>query len=131
VNFFPRQFWPDKPIAFGIILSGQYFDVQLDETFTNFGPGIVAESYANGGYLAIVVVSCVLGVVVGLIDRTIENNRYNWNAVLFGMVFYPALFFVVRGDFLNSFYEIYFKAGVIWVVTAGLGLRRRLRPPNV
>lgn len=128
LNFIPRVLWTEKPLAFGIILSGEYYGVQVADIFTNFGPGIVAEAYANGGYVAIFLVAIVLGCIVGLFDRMIENGRYDWNVVLFGLVLYPAVFFMIRGDFLNSFYEFYAKVVVIWVVTAGLGLRRRLKP---
>jgi len=127
INFIPRSIWAGKPVAFGMILSAQYFNIQLNDIFTNFGPGIIAEAYANGGYLATLIVAALLGFIVGLADRFIENNRYDWNHVLLGVVFYPALFFLIRGDFVNSFYEFYSKAVVIYLVTAGFGLRRRLR----
>ena len=128
VNFIPRAVWSEKPIAFGITLAEQYFNVARGELFTNFGPGIVAEAYANGGFIAIVVVASLLGLLVGTADRAIENNRYDWNYVLFAVVLYPAIFFIVRGDFLNSFYEFYSKALVIWTLCALTGLRHRLKP---
>lgn len=131
VNFIPRAFWWDKPVAFGMTLSGQYFDIGLDEIFTNFGPGIVSESYANGGFIAIVFVASLLGLLIGMADRAIENNRYDWNYVLFGVVLYPAIFFMVRGDFVNSFYELYSKAIVIWALCAVTGLRHRLKPAYI
>jgi oligosaccharide repeat unit polymerase len=130
-NFIPRGLWPDKPIAFGLILSAQYFNIALFDLFTNFGPGIVAEAYANGGYIAVGVIATLLGYLIGRADKAIENGRYDWNMVLFAVILYPALFFMIRGDFLNSFYEFYSKYAVIFTITAVLGLRHRLSAPKL
>lgn len=111
LNFIPRAFWPDKPYAFGIILSSAFFNVNLDETFTNFGPGIVAEAYANGGPLAVSLAACAFGCGVGILDSYIDRVRDGRSALLACMLL-PAVFFFVRGDFVNSFYEFYAK----WLV---------------
>ena len=117
-------------MAFGVTLSALYFGVGLDQIFTNFGPGIVAETFANGGYTAIVIFSIFFGFLIGRADKIIENNRYNWNYVLFAIILYPSLFFVVRGDFLNSFYEFYSKSVVVFLIILVTGARASLAGPR-
>lgn len=122
-NFVPRAVWADKPIAFGMILSAEYFYVQIEGLFTNFGPGIVAEAYANGGLLAVIMIAFIFGLVIGRVDRAVEVDRFNCNRILFACVFYPAIFFMIRGDFLNSFYELYSKTLVIFLMAIVLRVR--------
>lgn len=109
LNWVPRSVWPDKPIAFGVTLSSEYWNVDVDNLFTNFGPGIVSEAYANGGFIGVVATSILMGIALGYSDRAIEKYRFHFLGLLFGAIFLPALFFVVRGDFVNSWYEFYFK----------------------
>lgn len=125
-NLVPRAFWPDKPIAFGIILSSDYFGVAVTDVFTNFGPGLIAEAYANFGYIGILGVSIALGVFVGFLDNFIFLRRSFFLGAFIAAASYPALFFLIRGDFVNSFYELYSKILVGFAVILLSGNARTL-----
>lgn len=97
-NFIPRQFWDDKPLAFGVELSMHinHINNHLD-LFTNYGPGIIAESYANFWYLGIPIFA-IFSAYIFKIAHTIWL-KYRFINPLF---FMPFIILYVRGDFLNG-----------------------------
>ena len=109
VNPIPRSLWADKPIAFGITLASEYFLVPPSDVPTNFGPGVVAEAYANGGYLAVLVAGAALGYLLARLDRLIVQKKHDVLGQTLIVIALPCIFFLVRGDFLNVFYELYIK----------------------
>jgi oligosaccharide repeat unit polymerase len=117
LNLVPRELWTGKPIAFSITLSAIYFNVSINDVFTNFGPGILAESYANGGIIFVAIVSIFLGIALNIFDKW--NSKSFFDFMRFGVssIFLPSLFFFVRGDFVNAFYEMYFKLLVFFLLT--------------
>jgi hypothetical protein len=129
LNWVPRTLWPEKPIAFGAVLSGQYFGVNIENLFTNFGPGVVAEAYANGGWAGIMTCAVLLGLGIAYADRYIERNNRNFLGITFGVIFIPFVFFVIRGDFVNSFYQFYFKFAWVYI-SYKLHIIRAIRLPN-
>lgn len=109
LNIIPREFWTDKPLAFGITLSSKYFGIDTSEIFTNFGPGLVAEAYANGGISFVIFISLLLGYTLRVFDNWNSQNVFDFFKFGITSIFLPGLFFLIRGDFVNAFYEIYFK----------------------
>ena len=109
-NIIPREIWTDKPEAFGIVISSQYFNLNSSEIFTNFGPGLIAESYANFGFYGYIFVPVVLGFCLAKFDNYICSAKYInlWKLIAI-IIVTTGVFFLVRGDFVNGFYEIYFK----------------------
>lgn len=71
VNPIPRVFWPDKPEALGLILSRQ---MNVD---ANLGPGIVGQSYAEGGLIAVVIYAVFFGLIYGAADRGLRDRASN------------------------------------------------------
>ena len=109
LNIIPRELWTDKPIAFSMTLSAMYYNIPIDDIFTNFGPGILAEAYANGGFIFVIIVSFILGIALRLYDRWNSISLFSFKRFGVSSIVFPSLFFLVRGDFVNSFYEFYFK----------------------
>ena len=116
INFIPRALWDSKPIAFSIILSSDYYNLNIDNLFTNFGPGIIAEAYANGGYIFTIFIAIIMGVAVAKFDNFIEKRSIEWIISLIALIIYPSLIFMVRGDFVNSFYDMYSRILIIFVL---------------
>ena len=116
VNFIPRAFWQSKPIAFSIILSSEYYNLNIDSIFTNFGPGIIAEAYANGGFISTLLFAMILGIAVSKFDNIIDNGKESSFLIITALILYPSLIFLVRGDFVNAFYDIYSRILVIIVI---------------
>lgn len=110
VNPLPRFLWEDKPISFGIELASRYFGVDVSSTPTNFGPGIVAEAYANGGAIMVALWAALLGSLLAALDNYISRNQRQVLGMIFTAISLPAVFFVIRGDLMNSYYELYIKA---------------------
>ena len=116
INFIPRALWDSKPIAFSIILSSEYYNLNIDNLFTNFGPGIIAEAYANGGYIFTIFIAIIMGVAVAKFDNFTERRSGQWTVSLIALIIYPTLIFMVRGDFVNSFYDMYARILVLFVL---------------
>lgn len=109
-NPVPRELWSDKPIAFGVELATRFYGVDQSMIPVNFGPGIVAEAYANGGTLAVLLAALIVGYFLAKCDTSFMVSSGRINSQVLSVITPPVVFFLVRGDFLNSFYEFYAKA---------------------
>lgn len=118
VNPIPRSIWPDKPIAFGIQLAAHFFGVAAGDVPSNFGPGIVAESYANGGFIALLITALGFGLLLAWLDIRLSVRSTDPLSAAMLIILITGLFFMIRGDFLNAFYEIYIKAIPVFAVMA-------------
>lgn len=129
LNPIPRELWAGKPMAFSIELSSIYFNVTPDTIPTNFGPGIIAEAYANGGPLMVCVWAIGLGYLTARFDVYVFRHSHELLGQLMLVIVPPALFFLIRGDMLNSFYEFYIKA--VPAALLAIYARRRYVNPGV
>lgn len=71
VNPIPRAIWPGKPVAdAGLILARAYgeLDANGNETMT-ISPGFIGEAYLNFGFLGILIVPALAGVVIRAWDE--------------------------------------------------------------
>jgi oligosaccharide repeat unit polymerase len=71
VNPIPRAIWPSKPVAdAGLILARAYGAVdRFGEPTMTTSPGFLGEAYLNFGFLGILIVPAVAGVIVRAWDR--------------------------------------------------------------
>jgi len=71
VNPIPRAIWPSKPVAdAGLILARAYGAVdRYGEPTMTTSPGFLGEAYLNFGFLGILIVPAVAGVIVRAWDR--------------------------------------------------------------
>lgn len=97
LNFIPRTLWEGKPIAFGVQLSMDIWGQSIDNIFTNYGPGIVGESYANFGKFGPI----IFGIITGYILKVMKNitERLTFFPTIY---FLPFIVYYIRGDFLNG-----------------------------
>lgn len=128
LNFVPREFWPEKPIGFGVELAGNYFGLDISDLATNFGPGIVAEAFANGGLLSVFAWGLATGLLLYRLDSFLSRRSSDLIRATVAAISLPAIAFIVRGDLLNGVYELFIKllpALLVFYVTA-----RKVATPN-
>ena len=72
----PRTMWAKKPVTLGVTLP---FDSKvLDKTVkVNWGPGIVAHGYHEGGLLMLVFYGLLAGSIIRYLDELFRNNPNN------------------------------------------------------
>jgi hypothetical protein len=63
VNPVPRSLYPDKPDALGIVLADHM------NRGENLGPGILGQSWSEGGFLAVLAFAVFFGALYGIVDR--------------------------------------------------------------
>lgn len=114
-NPIPRELWDNKPVTFGAVLSGYYFDVEVDEVFTTLGPGLFGELYANGGYIIMTFIIIVLAVIFKGSWLFIKSscNAYEVSLIFWMLASLSA--FLYRGDFLNGMVNLILRLIPIYV----------------
>ena len=76
-NPIPRSFWEDKPVAYGIELAMNYWNISdYTDVPTNYGPGIVAEAFANFGLLGIPIFAGVIAFLFRIVINAVLNQCY-------------------------------------------------------
>lgn len=96
-NPVPRSLWEGKPIAYGIELAMKFWNItDYTDVPTNYGPGIVAEAFANFGFLGIPIFSGVIAFLLRIVEDF--SNRTSVSVYFFT----PFIFLLIRGDFLNG-----------------------------
>ncbi len=114
----PRVLWPEKPIItrFGAELNAQYYYVPYEDssqTSSSTAPTYSAEAYWNYGPLGVVIVSILLGLVIGWRTR-------NWQLAMVGRD--PAFFLIafpvaIWASFVESWVvATYFGEFIIFAV---------------
>ena len=105
VNWVPRELWMNKPISFGRVLAiqGMYYTHDLVSGPT-FAAGLAGEGYANDGYVGIVVLSSIVGVLCGLAAKIALVIFSGKSIVLYmlGMILIRFSTLYVRGDILSA-----------------------------
>lgn len=119
----PRSLWEEKPIGFaaqlGVLqrLNTQEFSFDKWNSINKFSlsPGFIGEAYANLGFLGIIILSILFGLISKLYDTRIklEDLFTNYNILPY-MSFYGSFFLLLRGDFFSAlyfsiFYFLFFK----------------------
>lgn len=107
--FVPRIFWPEKPVGSGYFLAEKY-----GYKFNNISMPFLGEGYVNFGYFGFVIFPFILAVIMKQIDLkylTSYNITDNNFAVIKGVFYCAALFFMMRGDLLSSF--SFMLAGIV------------------
>jgi oligosaccharide repeat unit polymerase len=98
--FVPRSLWKNKPVG-----SGNYLAEKNNYEWSNIGLSYFGEGFINLGYFGVVLFSLALSYVSAKLDCLYWN--FENNTSLFFDVFYllmlGILFFLLRGDLLNTF----------------------------
>ena len=113
-NPIPRAFWDDKPSTFGAVLSGYYFDVEVDEVFTTLGPGLFGEFYANGGYIVMIINIVIISVLFNKSWSFIKISCSGYETSLIFWMLASLSAFLYRGDFLNGMINIILRLAPIY-----------------
>ena len=94
--FVPRTLWPTKMVGTGSLVATSY-----NSSFTNISAPFVAECYFAFGFLGVIVISFVLGIIIKRMDDNLLSKNivaYGFSSIIFGMIM-----FIMRGDMLSSF----------------------------
>ena len=114
VALIPRFIWPDKPVSLGAQLGlmkrfgYRGFDQSLwEEAFMfSLSPSFVGEAYANFGFIGVIFLSLLLGIIAAYLDKKIYNvikiTTIPW------IIFLSSFILFHRGDFYVSVnYQIF------------------------
>jgi hypothetical protein len=71
VNPVPRSLYPDKPEALGIVVANEM------NRGENLGPGVLGQSWTEGGFLAVAAFALFFGVLYGAVDRALLERGSN------------------------------------------------------
>lgn len=123
--FIPRFLWKEKPIG-----SGSEIASQLNYEFGGIAMPFIGEGYVNYGIIGSFLFMLILGVILGNMDRVSWNLKNSnkdclflyYYYFLFGMVFY-----LMRGDLLNSFAFIVAFTVSFWVLVLILKILEKLK----
>jgi len=128
-KFIPRIFWPNKPSDnTGNIAGKRYEMIPVSDFHTSWNFPILNESYANYGFMGVIIVTFFLGILVRLLTNLFSVNNFNnleshigiyiccttffWEphlSLVYGGLYFPIIFLYI----LSSFYKyliIYLKA---------------------
>ncbi len=106
--WFPRFFWPDKPIG-----SGQFVAEFARYRWTNLSNPLWGEGYINFGMLGVATFFLFLGVLTKKLDLSYTDILKDfWNnprkvvslpvVVIFQPILASYMFFILRGDLMSS-----------------------------
>lgn len=107
VNPVPRAIWHDKPMAESVLVSSYIHNVNVNNIFTNYGPGFIGLGWWNFGYLGFVFVPLLFSLLTKFILSLPVKN------VFLISIFTWAL--LVRGDWLNAFVNLTLVLGFMKV----------------
>jgi hypothetical protein len=110
----PRVFWDDKPRSLGDTLPFDIGYAQNVHSFINFGPGIVAHGFQEGGIHMLIFYGFLIGALFRLFDEVLA--RHSNNAIMLGMFCSGSgtLVAFYRGDL--GLYVVLLSASVIIAV---------------
>ncbi|WP_153638089.1 O-antigen polysaccharide polymerase Wzy [Prolixibacter sp. NT017] len=95
----PRSIWPSKPIG-----SGFYIADLLNLQFNNISMPFFGEAYINFGFLGLIIFASTIGYTLAYVDKYYTNNYKKNNLFnIFYFVLFGLLFYMQRGDLINSF----------------------------
>lgn len=116
----PRSIWSDKPTGSGVLL-GEFREYR----FTNLSAPIWAEILLSFGFVGVVVVSVLLGYLLGRLDSRSLVAKPSPIAEIAGYVFPFYLLILMRGSLLQA-------TGILVVLIASLLFisRREKSPPT-
>jgi hypothetical protein len=111
-TFIPRILWEDKPIITSVGV--EFSDLVIGMRTTSTGIGVFGEAYWNGGWLAVVWTSFLIGLIFALLSQIalLSMSREEW-------IFLPCIFLGIRmgfridgwfaADYIGSFvFYVYF-----------------------
>ncbi|WP_180079894.1 MULTISPECIES: O-antigen polymerase [unclassified Acinetobacter] len=97
--YIPRSLWESKPYG-----SGYQLAMNNNYTFSNISMPFIGEAYINFSYFGIVFFALILGFLMKNIDmKYLLGNIINYNYCK-GLFLCSAVFFLLRGDLMSSFY---------------------------
>lgn len=106
INPVPRFLYPDKPVAFGVLLteakfgSGDFSIKNLTTINTGFAVGVAGEGWANWGLMGLLLYSIIMGLYSGFFSKlySIFINSSNYLSLLFAICFFHCTSNFIRGD---------------------------------
>lgn len=116
LNPVPRFLWPGKPVGFGVVYASWYGADALAGGPT-LSPGILGEMYVNFGWLGIVVLSILGGVVCRAWDRLGPATTRSMPGLLFYSLGLGCFLMQGRSFSLTLFYQIFAVLICISLVT--------------
>lgn len=120
VNLIPREIWPEKPYGFGKILA---IDAgATEESGVSFAAGIAGEGFANGGWIGIIFLAALIGILCGFFAKfafTLFQSPSIIHLLLAFQAWLAAQYFV-RGDMLSAWaqavYPLVFSLASLWSI---------------
>lgn len=102
----PRSLWVDKPVSLGAPLGLMQkfgirdFDMNAwhDSNMFSLSPSFVGEAYANGGVVAVILISILLGFCMTIFDKKLLCGGFSMENIKW-QVFLSSFLLVHRGDF--------------------------------
>jgi oligosaccharide repeat unit polymerase len=108
VNPIPRAIWPGKPVAdAGLIMARAYGAVDSKgEPFMTISPGFLGEAYLNFGFLGVLIVPALAGVIVRSWDRLLPLAATSQPALLVYAAGLPTIMASSRSFNFSNYYGL-------------------------
>lgn len=123
--FIPRFLWKEKPIGSGSTLANQ-----LDYVFGGIAMPFIGEGYVNYGAIGSFLFMLLLGIILGNLDRlawSLKNSNKDCLFLYYYYFLFGLVFFLMRGDLLNSVAFIIAMTASFWLLVLVLKFAARLR----
>jgi oligosaccharide repeat unit polymerase len=108
VNPIPRAIWPGKPVAdAGLIMARAYGAVDSKgEPFMTVSPGFLGEAYLNFGFLGVLIVPALAGLIVRSWDRLLPLAATSQPALLVYAAGLPTIMASSRSFNFSNYYGL-------------------------
>ncbi|ADL07283.1 O-antigen polymerase [Thermosediminibacter oceani] len=95
----PRNLWPNKPLG-----SGEFIALNSGYYYTNLSCPLWAEAYLNGGFIAVIIIFTVYGILTKNIEHQYLSQQNGASFLdIFVPFFAPYQIFFLRGDLMSTF----------------------------
>jgi len=125
--WFPRPFWPGKPIETGAMVT-----TDLGFDFTNLSPPILSDPIVDFGIMGVPVVAALFGLLLSRLDRAYwETSSEQLGPRVIDCIhpfWLGCVIFLTRGGSFGSL--AYTTAFTAWIFPLALGLSRSARVPG-
>ena len=108
----PQTLWPDKPVSLSVQFSQQVMGLN-----GGVSPTIVGEGYWHGGFLGIIGLAAILGILFRTFENLKNQSTTNMGAALLMLSIYPSL--IMMAEVFQGYFN-----GLVLVVILNFLIRR-------
>ncbi|MGP1346948.1 MAG: hypothetical protein ACTS3F_09835 [Phycisphaerales bacterium] len=112
----PREIWPGKPEPISTKIASWANLRGVNQAGITIAPGIIGQTWSDGGWVAIPIYGAFFGILLGFLDRWTWRNWSNIFVVVSTGAALGQLLGVPRGDVSNFTYRFMYLVGAAYAI---------------